>query len=176
MTSNLRPAPKPVYERPARAAWLCALALALGAGLFAAAPVVRAQNADAAVVDAREALRKKDRSRLAADRAATLAANHPLAMWVDYWELTNRLGEAQQAEVTSFAARWNATYVEDRLRNDWLLELGKRRDWANFAAEFPRFRMNDDREVTCYALLVDHLGGKDVRALMVELKSPPKKA
>ena len=161
MTSNLRPVPKPVYERPARAAWLCALAL--GAGLFAAAPVARAQNTDAAVVDAREALRKKDRGRLAADRAATLAANHPLAMWVDYWELTNRLGEVQQAEVTSFAARWNATYVEDRLRNDWLLELGKRRDWANFAAEFPRFRMNDDREVTCYALLVDHLGGKDVR-------------
>jgi soluble lytic murein transglycosylase len=23
--------------------------------------------------------------------------------------------------------------------------------------------MNDDREVSCYALLVDHLGGKDVR-------------
>ena len=40
------------------------------------------------------------------------------------------------------------TYVEDRLRNDWLLELGRRRDWAAFARDFPRFRMNDDREVT----------------------------
>ena len=60
----------------------------------------------------------------------------------------NRLGEAQQAEVDAFYARWSGTYVEDRLRNDWLLELGKRRDWANFAAEYPRFRMNDDREVT----------------------------
>ena len=74
-------------------------------------------------------------------------------MWVDYWELTNRLGEVQQAELDAFSARWSGTYVEDRLRNDWLLELGRRRDWANFAAEFPRFRMNDDREVTCYALL-----------------------
>ena len=53
---------------------------------------------------------------------------------------------------TAFAERWRGTYVEDRLRNDWLLELGRRRDWANFNAEFPRFRMNDDREVTCYAL------------------------
>ena len=169
MMPNLPPIPDSVYERaPAshrsahsRRAWLGAWVL--GACLFAAAPVVRAQDADAAVVDAREALRKKDRSHLAADRAVAVAANHPLAMWVEYWELTNRLGEAQQAEVTGFAARWNASYVEDRLRNDWLLELGKRRDWANFAAEFPRFRMNDDREVTCYSLLVDHLAGKEVR-------------
>ena len=42
----------------------------------------------------------------------------------------------------------------------------QRRDWANFAREFPRFRMNDDREVTCYALLTEHLGaaGKDMPA------------
>ena len=164
MMSNWQPAIDPakrVYERPSRAAWL--VALALGASLFGITPVVRAQGADAAVVDAREAFRKKDRVRLVADRTAVIAANHPLAMWVDYWELTNRLGEAQQAEVTSFAVRWAGSYVEDRLRNDWLLELGKRRDWVNFAAEFPRFRMNDDREVACYALLVDHLAGKDVR-------------
>jgi soluble lytic murein transglycosylase len=30
-------------------------------------------------------------------------------------------------------------------------------------AEYPRFRMNDDREVTCYALLTQHLAGQDVR-------------
>ena len=126
MMLNLQPIRNSVYERRtgshSRAAWLGALVV--GASLLAAVPVVRAQNADAAVVDAREALRKKDRSRLTADRAVAVAANHPLAMWVEYWELTNRLGEAQQAEVTGFAARWNGTYVEDRLRNDWLLELG----------------------------------------------------
>ena len=69
----------------------------------------------------------------------------------------------QQAEVNDFSARWPGSYVEDRFRNDWLLELGKRRDWANFAAEYPRFRMNDDREVSCYALLLDQRAGKDVR-------------
>ena len=37
-------------------------------------------------------------------------------------------------ELDAFYARWPGTYVEDRLRNDWLLELGKRRDWVNFAA------------------------------------------
>ena len=84
-------------------------------------------------------------------------------MWVDYWELTNRINELQPAEFTAFAQRWRGTYVEDRLRNDWLLELGARRDCATFAAEFPRFRMNDDREVTCFALANDQLAGKDVR-------------
>lgn len=131
--------------------------------LCGALPAVAQGPGDTLIVDAREALRKKDRARLAALRAAAVAANHPLAMWADYWELGNRLNEAQQSDLDAFYARWPGTYVEDRLRNDWLLELGKRRDWANFAVEYPRFRMNDDREVTCYALLVDHLGGKDVR-------------
>jgi soluble lytic murein transglycosylase len=150
-----------VYGRPRHARWLSALLL--GFGLLATAPTACAQSNDANITDAREAFRKKDRARLVTTRAVALAANHPLAMWPDYWELTNRIADVQQAEVTEFTKRWPGTYVEDRFRNDWLLELGKRRDWVNFAAEFPRFRMNDDREVTCYALLVDHLGGKNVR-------------
>ena len=148
-----------VYGRRRRAL----VAVLLGASLLGVAPAACAQNNDANITDAREAFRKKDRVRLTTTRAVALAANHPLAMWPDYWELGNRIGEVQQAEVNDFSARWLGTYVEDRFRNDWLLELGKRRDWVNFAAEFPRFRMNDDREVTCYALLVDHLGGKNVR-------------
>ena len=124
----------------------------------------RAQTVDELVVQAREALRKKDRGALGAARAAVVRAGHPLAGWVAYWELSNRLDTAQQGELDAFAARWAGTYVEDRLRNDWLLELGRRRDWVNVRAEFPRFRMNDDREVACYALLTQHLDGQDVRA------------
>jgi soluble lytic murein transglycosylase len=56
-------------------------------------------------------------------------------MWVDYWDLGRRLNEAQQAEVEAFYERWSGSYVEDRLRNDWLLELGKRRDWPNFTRD-----------------------------------------
>jgi soluble lytic murein transglycosylase len=130
----------------------------------AQAPAVPAvPAADAPIVEAREALRKNDRARLAALKASTAAARHPLASWVDYWELSARLNTATVAEVDGFFIRWSGTYVEDRLRNDWLLELGRRRDWAPFAREFPRFRMNDDREVTCYALLTQHQAGADVR-------------
>ena len=156
MTLDFRTLFDPVYERAARAISLCALVLA------ATIPAVQAQGGDSVIVDAREALRKKDSKRLAVLRAAAIAANHPLAMWPDYWELTNRIGEVQRPEVDQFSARWSGSYVDDRFRNDWLLELGKRRDWATFAVEYPRFRFNDDREVICYALLTEHLAGKDV--------------
>jgi soluble lytic murein transglycosylase len=155
--------PDPVYGPSRRCLGALLATLTVAAALASAVPAVRAQDGDAIIVDAREALRKNDRTRLAALRDAAMASKLPLAMWPDYWELTNRIGEVQQAEVDAFSARWPGTYVEDRFRNDWLLELGKRRDWVNFAAEYPRFRMNDDREVSCYALLVEQQSGKDVR-------------
>ncbi|MDP1898867.1 MAG: transglycosylase SLT domain-containing protein [Rubrivivax sp.] len=140
------------------------LALALlPAALWPVAAPARAGSGDEIVVQAREALRKKDKAALAQARGAVNAAGHPLAMWVEYWELSLRLAEAQPAELDAFFARWSGSYVEDRLRNDWLLELGRRRDWGNLRAEAPRFRMNDDREVVCYALLVQHQDGIDVR-------------
>jgi soluble lytic murein transglycosylase len=146
----------PVYGRV-----LCVLLA--GLGLLGPVPRAAAQSGNQTILEAREALRKKDRSRLAAARAAAQADRHPLTQWVEYWELGNRLASAQQDEVDAFYARWRGSYVEDRLRNDWLLELGHRRDWRNFAADYPRFRMNDDREVSCYALLSAHLAGSDVR-------------
>ncbi|MEK8053533.1 transglycosylase SLT domain-containing protein [Ideonella sp. DXS22W] len=121
---------------------------------------------DTTVVEARDAVRKAgkaDRSKLAAARAAMAAARHPLLPWVEYWDLSSRLVEASVDEVEGFYARWPGSYVEDRLRNDWLLELGRRRDFGNLARDYPRFRMNDDREVTCWWLLSEHLAGRDVR-------------
>ncbi|PXW99190.1 soluble lytic murein transglycosylase [Sphaerotilus hippei] len=131
---------------------------------------------DARVLEAREALRRKDRARLQLERDALVAARHPLAQWADYWELSSRLDTATQPELEAFYARWPASYVEDRLRNDWLLELGKRRDWSNLALEYPRFRMNDDREVSCYALLLRHQAGEDVLAAARELWLGPRDA
>ena len=152
---------KSVYERPfaVRALHLLGLAAAL---LIGAGPA-QAQTGNDAIVEARAAFIKHDGNRLSVLRATALAEHHPLAMWVDYWQLNNRLFAAGSDEVEAFYKRWSGTYVEDRLRNDWLLELGRRRDWKGLAADYPRFRMNDDREVSCYALLADQIDGKDVR-------------
>ncbi len=152
-----------VYEWGGVRRWRRSGALAVIVASLVLPLSASAMPGDDALVAARDALRKKDRPGLAAARAAAMAAGHPLAQWADYMELTNRLADAQQSELDAFYARWPGTYVEDRLRNDWLLELGKRRDWAHFAVEYPRFRMNDDREVRCYALMLDQQAGKDVK-------------
>ncbi|WP_231512474.1 lytic transglycosylase domain-containing protein [Paucibacter sp. KBW04] len=117
---------------------------------------------DPLLIEAQEALRLKDKKRATAAASAAIEQAHPLAPWMDYWQLGLRLSEASQPELEAFYSRWPGSYVEDRLRNDWLLELGKRRDWQNFAADYPRFQMRDDREVACYGLLTEHLAGRKV--------------
>ena len=121
-------------------------------------PLVMAQNrGDDTLLEMQQAFRKGDRKRL--ELLLPAARGHALEPWAAYWELKLRLGEAAPQEVQSFLQRYAGTYQEDRLRNDWLLLLGQRRDWAQFAEQHPAYRMSDDREVRCYALLIDHIKG-----------------
>lgn len=141
------------------------------AALLVAAPLVPllltpgavlAQSAapdDRLLGDAREAWRLRDRPRLLALRNQLIAQEHPLAPWAAYWYFLSRLGEAPTGEVDEFLARWPDSYVADRARNDWLLELGRRQDWATFLRIQPAFRMNDDREVSCLGVLARHRTG-----------------
>ena len=99
----------------------------------------------------KQAFQRGDKARLTA--LLPMARGHTLEAWAAYWELKARLQEASPLEVQDFLARYPGTYQEDRLRNDWLLFLGKQRDWDGFMALHPAFRMNDDREVRCYAVL-----------------------
>ena len=112
-------------------------------------------NGDDQVIDAYQAWRQGNRAKLA--QILPQVRGHALEPWVAYWELRSRLDTAQPPEMQHFFTRYAGTYQEDRMRNDWLLLLGQRRDWTTFAAEYPKFRMNDDREVRCYALMVTHL-------------------
>ena len=133
-----------------------AVSLALATPAAAQTPGTGAASAaDNVIVEMNKAFKRGDRARLA--QLLPQARGHALEPWAAYWELKLRLGEAGAQEVQDFLSRYAGTYQEDRLRNDWLLLLGQRRDWAGFAAEYPNYRMNDDKEVRCYALLVEHL-------------------
>jgi soluble lytic murein transglycosylase len=110
---------------------------------------------DSLILEMNKAFKRGDKDRLA--QLLPQARGHALEAWAAYWELKARLDQASAQEVQDFLTRNKGTYQEDRLRNDWLLLLGQRRDWAAFAAEYPNYRMRDDREVRCYALLVEHL-------------------
>jgi soluble lytic murein transglycosylase len=131
--------------------------LAPAAAQNTAAPLAQSSNAagDTLIVEMNKAFKRGDKARLA--QLLPQARGHTLEAWAAYWELKARLDEASPQEVQGFFTRYAGTYQEDRLRNDWLLLLGQRRDWAAFAAEYANFRMNDDREVRCYALLIEHL-------------------
>jgi len=112
-------------------------------------------QADAVITDMAQAFKRGDRKRLSA--LLPQAKGHILEPWAAYWELKARLDEASHQEVRAFFARYPATYQEDRLRNDWLLLLGQRRDWSTLADEHPHYRMRDDRELRCYFLTVELL-------------------
>ncbi|MEY4439499.1 MAG: hypothetical protein RIQ36_963 [Pseudomonadota bacterium] len=137
--------------------------VSLFAGVFMAfgvvQPVVAAPanntQADAVITDMAQAYKRGDRKRLSA--LLPQAKGHILEPWAAYWELKARLDEASHSEVRAFFNRYPATYQEDRLRNDWLLLLGQRRDWTTLSDEHPHYRMRDDRELRCYFLTVELL-------------------
>ncbi|WP_431094944.1 transglycosylase SLT domain-containing protein [Polaromonas aquatica] len=137
--------------------------LALLAPAAAQAP---ASAGDNVIVEMNKAFKRGDKGRLA--QLLPQARGHALEPWAAYWELKPRLGEASAQEVQDFLSRYAGTYQEDRLRNDWLLLLGQRRDWTGFTAEYPSYRMNDDKEVRCYALLVEHLKNPVADARLAE--------
>ena len=126
-------------------------------------PHVHAQTqapnkADDVILEMNQAFKKGDKNRLSALLPQT--RGHVLEPLAAYWEMRTRLDSAPESEIRSFLSTYAGSYYEDRLRNDWLLQLGKRRDWANFTAEYPRYRMRDDREVRCYALATEAMNSK----------------
>jgi len=147
----------------------------------AASSALAQNHGDEALLDMSQAFRRGDKTKLSA--LLPRARGHVLEAWAAYWELKARLEDASAQEVQEFLTRYAGTYQEDRLRNDWLLLLGQRRDWSGFATEHPNYRMSDDREVRCYAVLIDHLkigngtaaapnGAEEVRKHWFALRDP----
>jgi soluble lytic murein transglycosylase len=131
-----------------------------------------AREQDAIFLQLREAARQNDAAK-AAELAARLP-NYAIPSYVDYYRLKPRLKDATNEEVLDFLKRWEGSAIADRMRNDWLLELGRKRDWFNFDRELPLFVKNDDYQLKCYALLSRAVKGQNVateaRAL---LDNPP---
>ncbi len=127
--------------------------LPIMAALLTLGPAWAQTAADAALLDMREAHRRGNAQQLTA--LLPRVQGHVLEPLARYWEARARLETASPSELLEALSRMAGTYWEDRLRNDWLLVLGRQRDWPTFAEELPRFRMQDDRQVQCYALMLD---------------------
>ena len=136
------------------AALLCIVAVALP-GYAARAQAVDIARNDQAVLDMAQAFKLGDRKQLT--QLLPQAKGSLLEPWAAYWELSIRLDQADKAEIESFLARYAGTYQEDRLRAEWLVQLGRNREWATFRAQLPLYRMADERSIQCYALWSDYL-------------------
>ncbi|RYE73058.1 MAG: lytic transglycosylase domain-containing protein, partial [Oxalobacteraceae bacterium] len=120
----------------------------------------------------REAARVNDVVRTS-DLASRLG-NYSIPSYIDYYRLKPRVKDLPEAEIRDFLQRYQNTAIADRLRNDWLLELGKVRDWKTFDEQYPLFALDDDTQVKCYALMSRIDRGQnvaaDARALLVSPK------
>ena len=111
--------------------------------------------ADQAFLSARDAVRIGDRERLA--QASVRLNGHPLAPYVEYWQLLGRLRSGDPkaaADVAQFITRHAGTYIADRLRFDNALVLASRADYAGFEREAAQLAWwTDDAQFRCYQAL-----------------------
>ena len=121
----------------------------------------------------REAARRDDA--VAVNLLADRLPNFAIPSYIDYYRLKVRLRNASPTEIRAFLARYEGTAIGDRLRNDWLLELGRTRNWSTFDEQYPLFALNDDTQVKCYALLSRALKGQpaadDARNLLTSTQN-----
>ena len=140
--------------------------------ILAPTSVAQAQGRDSSYYDSTltemaQAYKARDRKRLSS--LLPQLRGYVLEPWGAYWELSARLDQASPSELQDFFTRFGGSYQEDRLRADWLLQLGRNRDWASFNREFPKYRMQDDKSLRCYGLLTDHLASAaDVNAAVLQ--------
>ncbi len=131
--------------------------------------------ADDDFLAARDAARAKDQKQL--DKLSVKLQDHPLAQYVQYWQINNRLKESDGTDVRRFLTQYVDTPLADGLRTDWLKQLGQQKNWEAFLADSAAIK-NPEPEIACYAMQArqankDADALKDGRALWFSGKAQP---
>jgi|SRR5579862_1046115 len=151
---------------------IAALACAAGSALGAPKPL----SPDEAMLKAYDAFRAGDAVKLQ-KFSAEVSSGYVLAPYLDYWRLKLRIEDASEAEVRAFLQDQEGSYLAERLRGEWLKELGRRGDWENFEQTLPPL-VQDDLEIRCYAWMSRLSRGDDgafdeARAIWLEPRELP---
>lgn len=101
--------------------------------LSAAVPAKADSGSD--FLAAREAWARGDMRRFE-QQAAKMPADHVLRPYVAYWKVARQLED--DSRVADFLAAYPDTWLAERLRGEWLKDLGRREMWPAYLAEFPR--------------------------------------
>jgi len=159
-------------KRIAAISLVLASTIFMSSGVHAKKLIANFVNDDDVFQALRDAAHRDD-----AAKAGELAAQLPhyaIPSYVDYYRLKPRLRNASEAEVRDFLKRYEGSAIADRLRNDWLLEVGRKRDWTTFDEQYPLFVVDDDMQLKCYALMSKTAKGQNVAVDARTLLTSPK--
>ncbi|MEI7612991.1 MAG: transglycosylase SLT domain-containing protein [Betaproteobacteria bacterium] len=139
--------------------------------LAAAAP----SDLDERFLAARDAVRAGDRAKL--ERIAPELQSYELVAYIEYWRILLDISTVDSTTVKAFLARYENSYLGEKLRSDWLKQLGRQLRWAEFDAEYPSL-LQPDQELSCYALQSRRLRGDatmldEATPLWLSLIEPP---
>ena len=82
--------------------------------------------------------------------ASRLTPAHPLFSYLVYWRLQKGANMENDDRVTDFLSTYPDTWLAERVRAEWLKQLGQREMWPAYLAEYPRL-VRPDNTHHCYA-------------------------
>jgi len=134
-------------------------------------------DTDRMFIDLREAAKKNDVFR--AQQLSSNLVNYPFDDYVAYFRIKPQLFDGSgtrsdysaDAQVIAFLNQYQDTALADRMRNDWLLVLGKRKDWARFDIEYSKCVLDDYTQVKCYSLLSKLSQGENPTKLAIDSRA-----
>lgn len=112
-------------------------------------PIFAHANEESDFLAARDAFRAGNKVKL--EQLAEKLARSTMEPYVTYYRLRLNLTTSDPSDIQAFLARPADTPVIDKLRGEWLKQLGKTQQWNTFLAEFPRLQA-PETELSCYAL------------------------
>lgn len=134
-----------------RALFLSIIIVACGCGPLSAAALEARRG------ELRAALAQAERGPPLSPQARQSLLDHPLYPYLEYAELRREISHARPKAVKALLDRHGALPFADALRDAWLRELARRRDWKTFL----RFdRGGDDVELRCFALQAQLASGE----------------
>lgn len=82
--------------------------------------------------------------------AANIPPSHLLYPSIAYWRLQRSTSMTRDDQVTDFLAAYPGTWLAQRVRAEWLKQLGRREMWPAYLVEYPRLAAPDLTH-QCYA-------------------------
>lgn len=99
-----------------------------------------------------------------AQRAFPALKNTYMGAWVGYWALQPQLDSMTQSQYRRYSLRYPAGAAHHLLRRQWLLQLGHRKDWADFTEVYQQGTKPKLMSLRCDAMRDPLLAGAQTAA------------